>query len=99
MRRALPARGPPWRPSAERLMTWLSYNAARGIVAAVVILLQCACSAEEPVLATPEGPRMLQEQGAGEGPAWHPELGLLTSGGGHIYRRDRGGKVSIYREN
>jgi len=42
---------------------------------------------------------MLQEQGAGEGPAWHPELGLLTSGGGHIYRRNREGKVSVYREN
>jgi gluconolactonase len=26
-------------------------------------------------------------------------LGLLTSGGGHIYRRDRQGKVSVYRQN
>ncbi len=25
-------------------------------------------------------PQLLQESGAGEGPAWHPELGLLTSG-------------------
>jgi gluconolactonase len=41
-------------------------------------------------------PVMLQEQGAGEGPAWHPELGLLTSGGGHIYRRSKGGVVTIY---
>src|SRR5689334_23538666 len=44
-------------------------------------------------------PQLLQEQGAGEGPAWHPELGLLTSGGGHIWRRDKSGKQSIYREN
>jgi gluconolactonase len=44
-------------------------------------------------------PTLLQEQGAGEGPAWHPELGLLTSGGGHIYRRDRDGKQSIFRED
>ena len=44
-------------------------------------------------------PTLLSEQGAGEGPAWHPELGLLTSGGGHIYRRDRDGKQTIFREN
>ena len=39
----------------------------------------------------------LQQQGAGEGPAWHPTLGLLTSGSGQIYRRDREGTVSVYR--
>jgi len=43
-------------------------------------------------------PTLLQEEGAGEGPAWHPELGLLTSGGGHIYRRSKGGVVTIYRQ-
>ena len=31
-------------------------------------------------------PKWLSQRGAGEGPAWHPELGLLTSGGGHIQR-------------
>ena len=65
------------------------------VIAAVAGRLPAA----EPILADTDGPRMLQEQGAGEGPAWHPELGLLTSGGGHIYRRDRDGKVSVYREN
>ena len=45
------------------------------------------------------GPSPLQEQGAGEGPAWHPKLGLSTSGDGHIYRRARDGKVSIYRRD
>src|SRR5947208_455234 len=58
-----------------------------------------AVSGAESILATGAKPELLQEQGAGEGPAWHPELGLLTSGGGHIYRRDRQGQVSIYREN
>jgi gluconolactonase len=42
---------------------------------------------------------MLQERGAGEGPAWHPELGLLTSGGGHIMRRSREGQVSIFLQD
>jgi gluconolactonase len=55
--------------------------------------------ADEAVLAPNAKPRLLQEEGAGEGPAWHSELGLLTSGEGHIYRRDREGKVSIHRKN
>ena len=43
-------------------------------------------------------PVLLQEQGAGEGPAWHSELGLLTSGEGNTNRRDREGKQSIHRK-
>jgi gluconolactonase len=35
----------------------------------------------------------------GEGPAWHPELGLLTSGNGHINRLSRDGKSSVYRKD
>ena len=41
-------------------------------------------------------PGLLQEQG--EGPAWHQSLGLLTSGGGGIVRRDPGGRDSVYRK-
>lgn len=55
--------------------------------------------ADESIIAPGSKPELLQEQGAGEGPAWHPELGLLTSGGGHIWRRDKEGKSSIDREN
>lgn len=53
--------------------------------------------AEEPIFASK--PELLQEKGAGEGPCWHPELGLLTSGDNHIFRRDRAGKVAIYRQD
>lgn len=41
-------------------------------------------------------PQLLSETGAGEGPAWHPQLGLLTSGEGNINLRDRSGTVSVY---
>jgi gluconolactonase len=34
----------------------------------------------------------------GEGPAWHPEFGLLTSGNGHVYRLDRKGQSHVYRK-
>ncbi|MCO8122284.1 SMP-30/gluconolactonase/LRE family protein [Stieleria sp. TO1_6] len=42
-------------------------------------------------------PELLQEQGAGEGPAWHPRLGLLTSGDGNINRRSKSGETSVFR--
>jgi gluconolactonase len=38
--------------------------------------------------------------GGGEGPAWHPELGVLMSGNdGQINRYDLSGKVTVYRKN
>lgn len=54
---------------------------------------------DEPVLETAAKPQLLSETGAGEGPAWHPELGLLTSGDGHIMRRDKAGQMSVYRRD
>jgi gluconolactonase len=53
----------------------------------------------DPVLARGAKPTLLQETGAGEGPVWHPKLGLLTSGNGHIMRRDRDGKMSVFRKD
>ena len=35
----------------------------------------------------------------GEGPAWHPKLGVLSSGAGHIWQFDRNGKSRIYRKD
>ncbi|MDA1166314.1 MAG: SMP-30/gluconolactonase/LRE family protein, partial [Planctomycetota bacterium] len=43
------------------------------------------------------GPEKVLDEGAGEGPAWHPRLGLLFTGGGGINRRDRDGKLHTYR--
>lgn len=34
----------------------------------------------------------------GEGPAWHPQLGVLTCGNGHICQLDRTGTSRIYRK-
>ena len=59
---------------------------------------QPATRDERPVFPQGAKPVLLQEHGAGEGPAWNPELGLLTSGDGHTNRRDREGKVSVYRK-
>jgi len=35
----------------------------------------------------------------GEGPAWDPALGVLSSGNGHIFRLDRKGNSRIYRKD
>jgi len=56
-------------------------------------------SAEEAVF--PADAKLKKEAGegaGGEGPAWHPRLGLLTSGNGHIYQLDREGQSRIYRK-
>ncbi len=68
----------------------------------LIVFVFCCASATaraDSVVENGSKPQLLQESGAGEGPAWHPELGLLTSGDGHIMCRDREGQQSIYRKN
>ncbi|MBI3864880.1 MAG: SMP-30/gluconolactonase/LRE family protein [Planctomycetia bacterium] len=74
------------------------------IVSSVAILFSLSpvidgALGDDPVLAPGAKPQLLSETGAGEGPAWHPQLGLLTSGDGHIMRRDRNGKLSIHQRD
>jgi len=74
----------------------------RPLILLIPFILAVAVSsshAADPVLTPGAKPQLLQETGAGEGPAWHPRLGLLTSGDGHIMRRDRDGKMSVYRQD
>lgn len=72
----------------------------RSVASLLFLLTLCAAAsgADEPIFAPGAKPTQLQETGAGEGPAWHPELGLLSSGEGNINRRDRDGKQSVYRQ-
>jgi gluconolactonase len=69
------------------------------ILTAATFVVPLRLGDAEKLLEPETKPVLLQETGAGEGPAWHPELGLLTSGEGHIYRRSRDGAVSIYRRD
>lgn len=70
------------------------------VLSCVLGLEASSVRAAEPsrMLAPGGEPKMLQERGAGEGPAWHPELGLLTSGDGHVMRRALDGAQSIFLE-
>jgi gluconolactonase len=65
------------------------------------LLLLCLSSSgrSQEILEQGAKPQKIQREGAGEGPAWHPELGLLTSSGEHIYRRSKEGQVSLYRRD
>jgi gluconolactonase len=62
--------------------------------------------AAEPILADEAifepGARLKVEAGdgsAGEGPAWHPKLGVLTSGKAGIHQFDRAGVARVYRKD
>ena len=64
----------------------------------ILLIIPCQLSADDSPFPPNVKPQMLLEKGAGEGPAWHPQLGLLTSGGGHIYRYSLDGKSRIHRK-
>jgi gluconolactonase len=56
--------------------------------------------ADEPIFES--GLKLKVESGTGaggEGPAWHPQLGVLSSGKGHIMRLTREGKSVVHRED
>ena len=66
----------------------------------VVLLIALPLYAAEPMIFEKEA-KLKVEAGkgvAGEGPAWDPELGILTSGNGNIHRFSRDGTSSIHRE-
>ncbi|MFN0053420.1 MAG: SMP-30/gluconolactonase/LRE family protein [Planctomycetales bacterium] len=79
--------------SHPKLLPWLL------TLATLAAVVTTDAPAQDSVFVPGARPQMLQVHGAGEGPAWHPELGLLTSGEGHIHRRDKQGKSSIHRRD
>jgi gluconolactonase len=66
----------------------------------LVAVLPSGRTAAEAIFAA--GAKLKVEAGGGvggEGPAWDPKLGVLTSGNGHVCRLDRDGKSSVYRKD
>lgn len=65
-----------------------------------VLLPAPTLAADEPIFEKGAKLKVEAEKGvAGEGPAWDPELGILTSGNGHINRFSRDGKATIHRKD
>ncbi len=71
---------------------------ASAIVLATIASLPSAPAADSSPLAPGTRPVEVSSHGAGEGPAWHPDGYLLSSGDGHINRHDGKGGVSIVRD-
>jgi len=69
------------------------------IISLCVGTLSSVTRAADSIFEPGEKPRLIRETGAGEGPAWDPDLGLLTSGEGNINRLDRQGRSSVYRKD
>lgn len=51
----------------------------------------------ESVIAPGASPKKLLDQGAGEGPVWHPQQGLLFSGDGNIHQLALNGQFKVFR--
>lgn len=59
-----------------------------------------AVAGEEPIFPPSAQLKVEVENGSGgEGPAWHPKLGLLSSGNGHLNQLDRKGQSHILRKD
>lgn len=57
-------------------------------------------NSQEPIFATGAVLKVEAGEGVGgEGPAWHSQLGVLSSGNGHINQLDRAGRSRIFRQN
>ena len=64
----------------------------------VVLAMPMTTFADEAIFEGDGIPQLVIEKGAGEGPAWHPELGLLSSGGGDI-NIWKDGKSRVFLKN
>ncbi len=70
------------------------------VLPALAAVSLAAGAADEPIFEPGAKLKVEVADGSGgEGPAWHPVLGVLTSGNGHTCRLDRDGKASIYRKD
>src|SRR5262249_19690576 len=70
-------------------------------VTAFALLLITQARAGDDAIFAPGAKLKVESAGGsgGEGPAWDPNLGVLTSGNGHIYQLDRNGQSRIYRKD
>lgn len=60
-----------------------------------IILLSCCFCTDAQVFNSNQA-KLVVKTGAGEGPAWHPQYGLFTSGDGDINLLDRDGRRSTF---
>jgi gluconolactonase len=71
------------------------------VFVSVCLLTLAATAGADEAIFPPDAKLKVEAEGGagGEGPAWHPKLGVLTSGNGHVYQLDRDGKSRVYRKD
>lgn len=71
----------------------------RSVLSLLVLALAGPAGYAEDVFAPDAKLKMESEKGAGgEGPVWHPKLGVLSSGNGHVNRLDLMGRSTVFRK-
>ena len=74
----------------------------RFVILITLLMFPAALGAQEPMIFEPGAKLKVEAEGdsGGEGPAWHPKLGVFTSGGdGHMHLLGLDGKSRIFRKN
>jgi gluconolactonase len=71
---------------------------SRLLIPVVLVSLVSGLCAEDGIFEGDGKPTLVLEHGAGEGPAWHPQLGLLFSGDGGINRLTPDGQLTVFRK-
>lgn len=70
------------------------------LVPGILAMAVMSAAAADPIFEAPARLKVEAAKGvAGEGPAWDPELGLLSSGNGHINRLAPDGTSTIFRKD
>src|SRR2546423_10538764 len=79
----------PWRRTMK--MRWII----------IVCLTAGATAHADEAIFEPGAKLKIEAEGGtgGEGPAWHPKLGVLMSGNDHINQLDRDGKSKVFRKD
>jgi gluconolactonase len=69
------------------------------LILGVLALVAADARSDEPIFAPGATLKVAADNGSGgEGPAWHPRLGLLSSGNGHVCRLTRKGQSVVHRK-
>ncbi len=69
------------------------------LVLAVAVAITGVASVQADDIFEDSAPHMILNEGAGEGPAWDHEIGLLFSGEGNIMRLTDDGRVVVHRKD
>ncbi len=90
-------KGPMWDAWQKESREWL---AELKLIPQAQAPMPQAASVETPIFLDGAQLKLEADNGSGgEGPAWNPAVGLLTSGQGHIYCLDRKHQSAVYRQH